>query len=260
MGVSDSARRQSAPDGAQPFLDPDEFLARAAGPGAACLGFLDLAPVVIIGWHDPALFQKRIEASRAGPVAHAPRGHGSRDLVGDFVAVGPVGSDRSARSAAGPADSVEAVGNVAALIDELAALERYIGDRRSRVTDRADNQRRRDLVGLARPPGGAAVVKHRFLDDDPFSLAVALDSDGLREKVKDDPLRLVRLEVGEATQQPDRLAKSRLERLVGLNRWEIAGFDDRHSRLEVAEFAKLLWSHRDLVRPAPAKNGDRTDR
>src|ERR1700750_2506987 len=111
MGVSDSARTQSAADGTQPFLDPDELLARAPGPGAASLRFLDLAPVVIVGWHDPALFQERLEPGAAGPVPRASRRHGGRDLVGDFVAVRPVGADRSARPTPGPANGVQPLGN-----------------------------------------------------------------------------------------------------------------------------------------------------
>src|SRR3954454_8325085 len=130
MGVSDSARRQSAADGAQPFLDPDKLLARAARAGAAGLRLLDLAPVVVIRRHDAPLLQKRLKARCSGPVARAPRRHGGRDLVGDFVAIGPVGPDRPTGAAAGPADGIKPVADPPALVDKLAALKRHVRDRR----------------------------------------------------------------------------------------------------------------------------------
>ena len=39
----------------QPILDADEFLPRGTGSRPANLGFLNLAPIVIIGRHDAAV-------------------------------------------------------------------------------------------------------------------------------------------------------------------------------------------------------------
>src|SRR6478672_8165392 len=105
----------------QPLLVADELLARGAGSGATGLGFLDFAPVVIVGRHHAAAFEQPFEALGAGPIARASRRHFSGDPVGDLIAVGPIGADRARGAAPRPADRVEPVGYLAAIVEEFAA-------------------------------------------------------------------------------------------------------------------------------------------
>src|SRR4051794_7757480 len=97
------AQPQSAPERLQPMLDPDELLAWGARPGAAYLGFLDLAPVVIVGRHDAAAFEQALEPPGAGAILRASRRHRCGDLVGDLIAVGAIGADGPGRPAPCPA-------------------------------------------------------------------------------------------------------------------------------------------------------------
>src|SRR3954470_8835282 len=166
---------QSAPERAQPMLDPHELLARGAGAGAGRLDLLDLAPVVVVGRHYAAAFEQALQTFRARLVCRAPWRHFAGDPVGNFVTVGTVGPDRARRTSPGPPDRVEPVGNSPLLVEELAAalVIRDAVDRRARIADAGDDQRRRYLVSLARPARGAIVVKFRPLDDDPLGLAIA---------------------------------------------------------------------------------------
>src|SRR3954451_4086231 len=108
MGVRERASAL-APERIQHMLDADELLARRAWPGIGDLGFLDLAPVVIVGWHDTTAFEQALEAPRSRAVIAAARGHFRRDQVGNFIAVGAVGADRAGRAPACPANRVEAI-------------------------------------------------------------------------------------------------------------------------------------------------------
>src|SRR5947209_15403323 len=99
-----SERKRLAPDGLQPVLGAHELLARAAGPRAGGLGLLDLAPVVVIGRHHPALCQQPLQSFGAGSLARASRWHFRSYALRDLVPVGPVGADRAARPAPRPAD------------------------------------------------------------------------------------------------------------------------------------------------------------
>src|SRR4051794_8027836 len=101
------------------MFDADELFTRRSGAGAGSLGFLDLAPVVIVGRHDAAARQEALEAHGAGAVVGASRGHCRGDLIGDFVAVGPIGSDRSGWTTPGPADGIEPVGDPAPFVEEF---------------------------------------------------------------------------------------------------------------------------------------------
>src|SRR5262245_5869802 len=103
MGVSGSASALSADERLQPLLDPDELLARAAGSGAACLSFLDFAPIVIVSGHDSAGLKNALEARGAWPVARAAWRHGGGNLIRDLITVGPVGADGAGGTAPGPA-------------------------------------------------------------------------------------------------------------------------------------------------------------
>src|SRR6478672_482206 len=127
------------PERAQHMLDPNELLARAAGPRASRFGFLDLAPVVIVGGHHAAAFEQRLQARGPAPLARASRRHRGGYLVGDLIAIGAVGADRPARSPSCPADGIEALVDLALVIEEFAAAL-VVGDaveRRRRVADAA---------------------------------------------------------------------------------------------------------------------------
>ena len=66
--------------------------------------------------------------------------------------------------------------------------------------------------------------------------------------------------MGEVAQMGDRLAHPRLEQgVIGLL-GEIGELDPRRRGFEMAELAKLLGGHGDLVGPAPAEHVDRPDR
>src|SRR5689334_11252035 len=248
-----------APDGVQPVLVPDELLARGAGAGVGHLGLLDPAPVVIVRGEDSAAFEKALEGGRAFATLRASGGHRRDDLVGYLVAVGTVGADRAARPAPRPADGVEAVGDPPAFVDELAAGERHVGDRRGRVADRGDDERCRDFVGLASAARRARVVELGPPDDDPLHPALAFDAQRLGEEIEDHALRLVLRKLGEAAKEADRFAQPGLERLVGFDGRKIRRVHDRHCSLEVPELAELLRRHRDLMRTAAAEDGDGAD-
>src|SRR5438270_5365675 len=185
------AQPQLAADRLQPILMPNELFARGAGAGANGLGLLDLAPVVIVGRHDPSLLKQPLQTLDAGPVGGAPDRHGGGDLVGDLIAVGAVGADGATRAAPRPADGVEAFGDAALLVDELAALKRYVGNGRSRIANGSNDKRRRHRVRLPGTAGSALVVEHRLFDDNALRLAVAFDGHGFREEVEDNALGLV---------------------------------------------------------------------
>src|SRR4051812_1127943 len=112
---------QSAPERAQPMLDPHELLARRTGACARGLGLLDAAPIVIVGSHDAASFEQALQTFRASAVGRAPWRHFGGDPVGNFVTVGTVGPDRARRTSPGPPDRVEPIGNSPLLVEELAA-------------------------------------------------------------------------------------------------------------------------------------------
>src|SRR6478752_430567 len=253
MGVSVSASAVSATERFEPLVDPDELLARAARAGPSGLRFLDLAPVLVIRGHDSASLEQLLEACRTGSIARASRGEAHGHLVGNFIAVGPVRSDRAGRTPPCPSDRKKPVSNAARLVDELAPLEWDIVDRQGRIADGADDEGGRNLVGFASAPCGSAFIEDRALDDDPLNLSIALDGHRLGEEIEDDPLGLVWLEVGEAAKQAYGLAQSRLQGLVGFNRWEVRQVDDWNRGFEMAELAQFLGSHGDLVRPAAAK-------
>ena len=88
------------------------------------------------------------------------RRHCGGDLLGDLIAVGPVGADRPGRPAPRPADAVEPVGDPALVVGEFPAalVIGHAVDRRGLVADAADDQARRDLIGLA---GAAAPRRSR---------------------------------------------------------------------------------------------------
>ena len=98
------------------MFEADELFARGAGPGAGGLGFLDPAPIVIVGRHHPATCQQALETLGARTLAAAASGQRGGDLVGDLVAVRAVGADGAARPAPRPADGVKALGDAAAVI------------------------------------------------------------------------------------------------------------------------------------------------
>src|SRR3954447_7452879 len=56
------AQPLTAPERPEPLLVPDELLPRRAGTGVGGFGFLDLAPVVIIGRHHAAASEQALEA------------------------------------------------------------------------------------------------------------------------------------------------------------------------------------------------------
>src|SRR5206468_1726282 len=157
----------SAADRLQPMLVADELLARASRTGVGRLRLLDPAPVVIVGGHDAAACKQALEALRALFVSCVPRGHRGGDLVGHFIAVGPVGPDGAARTAPRPAYGEEPVRDASPFVDELAAFERHVGDRRAGVADGGYHQRCGNLVSLAGAPRGAFLVKFGALDDNP---------------------------------------------------------------------------------------------
>src|SRR3954467_14148080 len=98
MGDGARASVRSAAERLEPVLGPDELLPRASGARPGNLGFLDLAPVVVVGDQHAATFEQALEPFGAKPVAGASGRHFPRDLVGDLVAVGTVGADRAGRS------------------------------------------------------------------------------------------------------------------------------------------------------------------
>src|SRR3954447_1099322 len=95
----------------EPMFDANELLARGARTGAGGLGFLDLAPVVIVRRHSAAAGQQALKPCRAGAGVRASRRPRRGDLVGDLIAVGPIGADRPRRAAPCPADGVKPVGD-----------------------------------------------------------------------------------------------------------------------------------------------------
>src|SRR5436305_12155119 len=115
------AQAALAAERVEPMFGPNELLARRPGARPRDLGLLDLAPVVIVGRHDPAAGQQALQALGPGPIAGAPGRKLGGDPVGDFIAVGPVGADGSGRPAPRPADGIETVGNAAGFIEEFAA-------------------------------------------------------------------------------------------------------------------------------------------
>src|SRR4051794_30822640 len=160
MGVPANASEASAAKRSEPMLDADELLARRTRAGLDDLRLLDLAPVVIVGCHDPATGEQAFEPSDARTVGAASGRHLRGNLVGNFVAVGPVGPDRSGWPAPCPADGVEAFGDAAALVQELAAAL-VVGDtlhRRSRIADGTDNERSRHGVGFTSAARGPALI------------------------------------------------------------------------------------------------------
>ena len=60
-------------------------------------------------------------------------------------------------------------------LTNLPPVERHVGDRRGRIADGGDDQRRRNLIRLAGAARGAAFVELGALDDDPLDLALAFD-------------------------------------------------------------------------------------
>ena len=123
----------------------------------------------------------RLSSSRSSPgrpcLAAAARAEIGGDLLGDLIAVGPVGADRAGRPAPRPADAIEAAADHAARIGEAAAIL-LIGhalDRRRLVADAGDDQPAVDRVGLAGADRGAALVEPGLLDDQPLDLALALE-------------------------------------------------------------------------------------
>src|SRR4051812_4818970 len=169
-----------------PKLHPDELLARGARPGIGDLGFLDLAPVVIVRRHDTTAFEQALQTPRSRAVIAAARGHFRRNQVGDLITVGAVGADRAGRAAPRPADRVEAVAYLPVFVEEFGSAL-IIGDaleRRRRIADCGDDQRGRDLVGFAGAARPALLVELGPLDDDLLRLAVAFDADRLGEEVE----------------------------------------------------------------------------
>ena len=76
----------------------------------------------------------------------------------------------------------------------------------------------------------------------------------------DDADLLVRRRLRETAEMRHRLALAGVERGIFLGRRQVCRIDHRRGALQLAEFAELLGGHRDLVRPAPAQDGDGADR
>ena len=122
-------------------------------------------------------------------------------------------------------------------------------------------ERGRDLVGFAGAARAALLVELGALDDDPLGLAVALDSrPAWRRSRTPCAWACPAARSAKPRSMVTDLRRPGLERLVGFDRREIGGVDDRHGGFEMAELAKLLGSHRDLVRAAAAEDGDGADR
>src|SRR3954468_9948823 len=132
---------QSAPQCLQPMLDADELLTRRTGACAGDLGLLNPAPVVIVRRHDAAAFEQALQSFGAGAVAGASGRHFAGDPVGDFVAVGAVGADRSSRATPRPPNGIKPVGDPTLVVQELAAtfVIRNAVDRRTRIADAGDD-------------------------------------------------------------------------------------------------------------------------
>src|SRR5438105_1288269 len=141
-----------APQRLQPMFHPHELLARRAGACAGDLRLLDLAPVVIVRRHDAAAFEQALQAFGAGAVSRASGRHFGGDPIGDFVAVGPVGTDRSGRPTPRPPNRVQSVGDPPLLVQEFTAafVIRNAVDRRARIADAGDDQPRRPKMVMVR--------------------------------------------------------------------------------------------------------------
>ena len=144
-------------------------------------------------------------------------------------------------------------------LTNLPPFEGDVGDRRGRIADGGDHQRR-----------GHRHRSRRCREPRPFRRARCVrrrcarpcrrlrSRTGLAKKSK--TMRFG-LSCGRSAKPRSRvtdLRKPRLERLVRLDRREVGRIDDRHRGFEMAELAKLLGGHRDLVRAAAAEDGDRS--
>ena len=94
-------------DDLQPIGVADDFFAGGVGTSSGAFGGFDGAPVGEAGRLDAALGQQGIEPLAAALSSIAVRGQRRRDLLGDLIAVGPVGADLARGSTPLPADRVE---------------------------------------------------------------------------------------------------------------------------------------------------------